>query len=83
MTEKSRFPDIKKGTILVVKAPPYYTKAYLYEIVSAGEKTVRASLYKSPTVRKSWGRDELVLLFDMEIVRLATDKDISELSAAD
>ncbi len=74
---------MRKGNILVVKAPPYYNKSYLYEIVSAGEKIVRANLYKSPTVRKSWGRDELLLLFDMEIVRFATDQDISELSAAD
>jgi hypothetical protein len=62
--------DIKKGQLLVVKAPPYYSKEYFYEVVSAGSKQVRASLYHSPKVKKSWSLEELRLLLEMGIVRL-------------
>lgn len=30
----------KKGQKLWVKAPPYYEKEYLYEIISAGDKQI-------------------------------------------
>jgi hypothetical protein len=73
--------ELKKGQLLVVKAPPYYDKEYLYEITSAGEKQVRASLYKSPTVRKSWGRDELSILVEMDIIRPAGEQDMQKLAA--
>lgn len=73
--------EFKKGQLLVVKAPPYYDKEYLYEITSAGDKQVRANLYKSPRVKKSWGRDELTILIDMAIIRLASDEDAQKLSA--
>lgn len=73
--------ELKKGQILVVKAPPYYDKEYLYEITSAGDKQVRANLYKSPRVRKAWGREELTILADMGIVRAATDQDMQKHAA--
>lgn len=73
-------PDVKKGTLLVLKAPPYYTKSYLYEVTSAGEKLIRASLYHSPTVRKSWSIEELQALFNNDIIRIATEADVKELS---
>lgn len=67
--------NIVKGQKLFVKAPPYYEKEYLYEVTSAGDKQIRASLYKSPTVKKSWSREELILLIEMGIVRPADDTD--------
>jgi hypothetical protein len=60
----------KKGQKLWVKAPPYYDKEYLYEVISAGDKKVRASLYHSPKVKKSWSIHELHLLVNMGIIRL-------------
>jgi hypothetical protein len=66
----STIDDVKKGQLLVVKAPPYYSKEYFYEVVSAGSKQVRASLYHSPKVKKSWTLEELKLLLEMGIVRL-------------
>ena len=66
--------EIKKGVFIAVKAPPYYKTEYIYEVTSAGDKLVKADLYNSPTVRKSWSRDELQLLFEMGIVRLAEPK---------
>ena len=65
--------SITKGKLLLVKAPPYYDKEYFYEVTSAGEKLVRASLYHSPKVKKSWSLEELKLLMEMGIVRLAKD----------
>jgi hypothetical protein len=69
-------PEMKKGTLLMVKAPPYYEKEYLYEVLSAGDKLIRAGLYHSPTVRKNWSKDELLALFNNGIVRLAKDDEI-------
>ncbi|MBI4533943.1 MAG: hypothetical protein HY711_08340 [Candidatus Melainabacteria bacterium] len=63
--------EIAKGQLLWVKAPPYYNKEYLYEVTASGDKLIRASLYHSPRVRKSWTTEELVLLFEMGMVRLA------------
>jgi len=65
--------QIRKGQLLVVKAPPYYKKEYFYEVISAGEKQVRASLYHSPKVKKSWSLEELKILLDMGIVRLLNE----------
>jgi len=67
---------VKKGQLLAVKAPPYYKKEYIYQVTSAGDKLVRASLYHSPRVRKSWTQEELSLLIDMGIVRPATEDDL-------
>jgi hypothetical protein len=73
--EKPKPPpvDIKKNQLLWVKAPPYYEKEYLYEVTGAGDKSVRASLYHSPRVRKSWTAEEFALLIEMGIVRMAKD----------
>ncbi|HEY9788380.1 MAG TPA: hypothetical protein V6D17_23525 [Candidatus Obscuribacterales bacterium] len=65
--------EFKKGQLLKVKTPPYYEKEYFYEITSAGDKLIRASLYHSPKVRKSWSRHELELLIEMGVVRLARE----------
>ena len=67
MTEK-----IAKGSYLVVKTPPYYRDEYFYEVVSAGDKIIRARLHHSPKVKKSWGVDELNLLIEMGVIRLAS-----------
>lgn len=66
--------------LLVLKAPPYYTKSYLYEVTSAGDKLVRASLYHSPTVRKSWSIPELQAMFNNGILRIASDDDVKQLT---
>ncbi len=66
---------IKKGQLLGVKAPPYYTKEYIYKVTSAGDKVVRADLYGSPTVRKSWNREEIDVLMEMGIVRFIEESE--------
>jgi hypothetical protein len=58
---------------LLVKAPPYYEKEYFYEITGAGDKQIRATLYHSPKVKKSWSVEEFKLLIEMGVVRLAKD----------
>ena len=78
----SSLPELKKGMLLVLKVPPYYTKEYLYEIASAGDKLLRASLYRSPTVRKNWTKEELQALFDNGLLRVASQKDLSDLTNA-
>ena len=70
--------EIKKGLLLMVKAPPYYTREYLYQVTSAGDKMVRADLFHSPRVRKHWSREELVLLFEMGMVRVAGPEDLEK-----
>jgi hypothetical protein len=72
--------DLKKGSLLVIKTPPYYTKEYLYEVTSAGDKLIRASLYHSPTVKKSWTKEELAAMLELKVIRLATEQDVSSLS---
>lgn len=79
--EEPKLPEMKKGTLLVLKVPPYYTKSYLYEVTSAGEKLIRASLYHSPTVKKNWSKEELLAMFNAEIVRLANDDDVKSMTA--
>lgn len=76
--EQKRSPavEIKKGLLIVVKAPPYYNKEYVYQVTSAGDKLVRADLFHSPRVRKSWSREELELLIEMGIVRAAGPGDL-------
>lgn len=68
--------ELKKGQLLLVAAPPYYKKHYLYEVTGAGGKAVRAVLYHSPTVRKSWSQEEFWLLFDMGVIKLADPSSI-------
>jgi hypothetical protein len=79
---KPQLPDLKKGTLIVVKTPPYFSKEYVYEVIGAGKSQVRASLYHSPKVRKSWPVDELAMLFEMKIIRLAEKGDLDKLSTA-
>jgi len=73
-------PELKKGTLLVLKVPPYYTKSYLYEVIASGDKKISASLYHSPTVKKHWSKEELVAMFSAEIVRIASDEDVKALT---
>ncbi len=68
--------EIKKGQLVAVKAPPYYKKEYVYQITSAGDKLLRANLYHSPTVRKSWKQEEFMLLIEMGIIRLISKEEI-------
>ncbi len=72
-------PELKKGTLLVLKVPPYFTKEYLYEVTSAGGKLIRANLYRSPTVRKQWSKEELQAMFDNQVIRLASPADAQSL----
>jgi hypothetical protein len=62
---------LQKGQLLLVKAPPYYSKSYFYEVTGAGEKQVRASLFHSPKVKKAWSVEEFKLLIEMGVIRLA------------
>lgn len=70
--------EIKKGQLLSVKAPPYYNKEYIYEVTRAGDKLVSASLYHSPTVRKSWKQEEFLLLIEMGIIRLVGPEELQK-----
>jgi hypothetical protein len=80
--EPPKLPELKKGTLLVLKVPPYYTKSYLYEVTSAGDKKISASLYHSPTVKKHWSKEELLAMFNQQIVRIANDEDLKSLTTA-
>jgi hypothetical protein len=71
--------ELKKGMLLVIKAPPFYDKSYLYEVTSAGEKLIRVSLFHSPTVKKQWSPEQIQILFEEGIVRLASPTDVEEL----
>lgn len=64
---------LKKGQLLVVKTPPLFNKEYFYEVTSAGDKLVRAGLYHSPKVKRSWTTEELKILMEMGMVRLAVE----------
>ncbi len=64
---------LKKGQLLVVKSPPFFNKEYFYEVTSAGDKLVRAGLYHSPKVKRSWTTEELKILMEMGMIRLAAE----------
>lgn len=68
----------KKGELLIVKVPPFYDREYLYEVTGAGGKQVRASLYHSPTVKKQWTFEDLALLFNNGMIRMASPEDIKK-----
>ncbi|MBX9695967.1 MAG: hypothetical protein K2Z81_26510 [Cyanobacteria bacterium] len=70
--------EITKGQLLIVKTPPYFTKAYYYEVTSAGDKMIRASLYNSPTVKKTWKIEEFEAAVEFGVVRLAADDERPE-----
>ena len=65
----------EKGQLLMVKAPPYYTREYPYEVTGSGSKIVRAALRGSPKVRKSWTIEEFATLMDLGIIRLVSADD--------
>lgn len=69
----------KKGQFISIKSPPYYEKEYIYQISAAGEKQIKAELYKSPKVRKSWSVKEFSLLIKMEVIRLLDENESSKL----
>lgn len=71
-------PELKKGQLLKVKAPPYFEKEYVYEVTGAGGKMIRANLHHSPKVKKNWTKEELEILFDMGIVALVPDGEIKQ-----
>jgi hypothetical protein len=73
---------LAKGNLLVIKAPPYYKQEYVYEVISAGDKQVRAQLQNSPRVRKIWSTRELQVLFQAGVARQLADgedKPVSEI----
>lgn len=67
--------ELKKGQLLLVKVPPYYEKEYFYEVTGAGGKLIRASLYHSPKVKKSWTSEEFNLSIEMGVIRLAREEE--------
>jgi hypothetical protein len=69
---------INKGTLLVVKSPPYYKDEYFYEVTSAGDKVVKATLWRSPKVKKTWNATEFQLLIKMGVVRIAEQGEVPE-----
>jgi hypothetical protein len=73
--------EIRKGQLLIVKSPPYYEKEYFYQVTSAGDKLIRADLYHSPKVKKSWTVIELEKLIEFGIVRLAQEHERPQGSA--
>ncbi len=62
--------------MLVVKAPPFFDREYMYEITSAGTSLVRATLQHSPKVKKQWTLDDLEILFENGMIRFANEKDL-------
>jgi hypothetical protein len=66
---------VQKGQLLIVKVPPYYEKEYFYAVTSAGDKLVRANLYRSPKVKRSWNIEEFKLLIEMGMLRIAADNE--------
>jgi hypothetical protein len=69
---------ITKGTLLLVKSPPYYKDEYFYEVTSAGDKVIKANLWRSPKVKKSWNAAEFQLLIKMGVVRLAEEGEVPD-----
>ena len=79
MAESDQNPNpLKKGDLIIVKVAPLYEKTYFYEITSAGEKLIRANLYNSPKVRKSWSTEEFEALMKHGIVRPAEEHEKPE-----
>lgn len=60
----------KKGRRFLYKAPPFFDKEYVYVVTACGEKTIRADLEHSPTVKKNWTLKEFALLIEHEVVTL-------------
>lgn len=66
--------DLKKGQELLIKTPPYFEKEYVYEVISAGEKQIRAGLKNSPKVKKSWTNEEFAAMVEHGLITIKTDK---------
>lgn len=74
--------EVKKGQLLLVKVPPYYEKEYFYEVSGAGGKLIRAQLYHSPKVKKSWTSEEFALSIEMGVIRMAREDERPQAAAA-
>lgn len=72
MTKKKPLPtvEVAKGDSLSVKAPPYFDKEYTYEVTSAGDRQIRATLKGSSKVKKLWERTEFALLVGMGMIKI-------------
>jgi hypothetical protein len=75
--------NLKKGQILIVKVPPFFDREYFYEVMGAGGKVIRASLYRSPKVKKHWTMEEYALLMEHGMIRLPDKDDMQRLAALD
>lgn len=62
--------QLKKGQLLAFKTPPFFDKAYVYEITAAGDRLIRASLHHSPRVKKQWTPEEFAMLMEHGMIRL-------------
>ncbi len=69
--------------MLIVKVPPFFDREYFYEVMGAGGKVIRASLYHSPKVKKHWTMEEYDLLIEHGIIRLAEKQDLERLASLD
>lgn len=70
----------QKGQLLVFKAPPFFDKEYLYQVTASGDKVIRADLYHSPRVKKNWTQSEFLILMEHEMIRFASESDVSRLA---
>src|ERR1700679_3422754 len=75
--------NLKKGQILVVRVPPFFDREYFYEVMGAGGKVIRVSLYRSPKVKKHWTIEEYALLTEHGMIRLAEKEDLARLAELD
>jgi hypothetical protein len=75
--------NLKKGQILIVKVPPFFDQEYFYEVMGAGGKVIRASLYHSPRVKKHWTMEEYALLTEHGMIRIADKDDMEHLAKLD
>jgi hypothetical protein len=66
---------VRRGELLVVKVPPCYQTEYLYVVTGAGNKLIRANLFHSPKVKRSWHIEEFRLLMEMGLVRIANQNE--------
>jgi len=75
--------NLKKGQIIIVKVPPFFEQEYFYEVTGAGGRVIRASLYRSPKVKKHWTMEEYALLQEHGMIRTADKEDLEHLAALD
>ena len=75
--------NLKKGQIIIVKVPPFFDQEYFYEVLGAGDKLIRATLYRSPKVKKHWTLEEYALLTEHGMIRVADKDDLEHLAQLD